>query len=259
MPQQFTPLSNKKQKSSISPNVPTDSRLPGEIKSYTKSKANADGESDPTVSGFILTYGPYDKHIPSTPPEQISVHYEYTAPITYVDHVERDIEISHWGNKVAIEERYILTNHAARYPLPFPDSQCRLKDQFSRLQYTRNSYSSPPTHAITRLAVALKNGAKDAYYTDIIGNVSTSRFRAARGTADAHLEVQPRFPIYGGWNYTFRLGWNIDLERVQKIANEERILKVPFLEGPENIQYENFDITIVLPEGSRYTLSWKID
>jgi oligosaccharyltransferase complex subunit alpha (ribophorin I) len=136
--------------------------------------------------------------------------------------------------------------------LPLIPANGRLKEQFSRLQYTRNSYSSPPTHAITKLTVLLKNGAKDAYYTDIIGNVSTSRFRAARGTTDAHLEVQPRFPVYGGWNYTFRLGWNVDLERVQKIANTERILKVPFLEGPEGVQYQNFDVNIILPEGARY-------
>lgn len=77
-----------------------------------------DGEPDPTVSGYVLTYGPYDKHISSAPSEEITVHYEYTAPIAYVDHLERDIEVSHWGNKVAIEERYILTNHAARYSPP---------------------------------------------------------------------------------------------------------------------------------------------
>jgi oligosaccharyltransferase complex subunit alpha (ribophorin I) len=90
--------------------------LPGEIKSFTKGKANTDGEPDPTVSGFQLTYGPYDKHLPTSTPEEIDIHYEFTAPIAYVDHLERDVEVSHWGSKVAIEEHYVLTNHAARYP-----------------------------------------------------------------------------------------------------------------------------------------------
>ena len=127
-----------------------------------------------------------------------------------------------------------------------------MKEQFSRLQYSRNSYSSPPTHAITRLAIPLKHAARDAYYTDIIGNVSTSRYRPGRGTADSHLEIQPRYPVYGGWNYTFRLGWNIDLEKVQRISNTERVLRIPFLEGAENVQYKKFDINIILPEGARY-------
>jgi oligosaccharyltransferase complex subunit alpha (ribophorin I) len=131
-------------------------------------------------------------------------------------------------------------------------SNDRLKNQFSRLQYTRSSYTQPPTHALTKLAIPLHNGARNPYYTDIIGNVSTSRFRPARGATDAHLEITPRYPVYGGWNYTFRIGWNVDLVKAEKIFNGERILQVPFMEGPDNIQYEKFDINVILPEGSRY-------
>jgi len=69
---------------------------------------------------------------------------------------------------------------------------------------------------------------------------------------DSHLEIMPRFPVYGGWNYTFKLGWNVDLEKVERQSGAERVLKVPFLEGPENIQYKKFDFNIILPEGSRY-------
>jgi oligosaccharyltransferase complex subunit alpha (ribophorin I) len=104
---------------------------------------------------------------------------------------------------------------------------------------------------VTKLIIPLKNGARDAYFTDIIGNVSTSNFRPGRGIADANLEIEPRFPIYGGWNYTFRIGWNVDLERVERVTNGERVLKVPFLEGPENVQYAQYDVNIILPEGAK--------
>jgi oligosaccharyltransferase complex subunit alpha (ribophorin I) len=126
-----------------------------------------------------------------------------------------------------------------------------LKGLFSRLQYTRSSYTSPPTHAITRLTFPLKNGARDPYYVDTIGNVSTSRFRPARGTSDANLEISPRYPVYGGWNYTFRIGWNVDLEKVSRVSGTERVLKIPFVEGTENIQYETFVVNVILPEGAR--------
>lgn len=86
----------------------------GVIESYTEGKANVDGQPDPTKSGSVLTYGPYDTLPPTTASEKITVHFEYTAPITYVDRLERDIEVSHWGSNVAIEERYQLTNHAAK-------------------------------------------------------------------------------------------------------------------------------------------------
>ena len=130
-----------------------------------------------------------------------------------------------------------------------------MKDQFSRVQYSRNRYASPPSHAVTKLTIPLKHGARNPYYTDIIGNVSTSRFRPAKRKEDANLEINPRYPIYGGWNYTFRLGWNVNLHRVQRVSASERMLKIPLLEGPENIEYETVDINIILPEGSRYSIS----
>jgi oligosaccharyltransferase complex subunit alpha (ribophorin I) len=88
--------------------------LRGEIESYTHGEANTDGQPDPTKSGSVLTYGPYDVQKPTTAFEEVKIHFEYTAPIAYVEQLERDIEVSHWGNNVAIEERYILGNHAAR-------------------------------------------------------------------------------------------------------------------------------------------------
>lgn len=219
-----------------------------------------DGDSDPQKSGNVLTYGPYGKQpVTMTIPERITIHFEYTAPITYVDQLERHIEVSHWGSNIAIEERYKLTNHAARSLLPSHFINGRLKNLFSRLQYTRSSYLQPPTHALTKMTIPLRNGARNPYYTDIIGNVSTSRFRPARGTSDAHLEIRPRYPVYGGWNYTFQIGWNVDLYAVERIANGERILQIPFLEGPDNIQYEKFQINIVLPEGARYTWTMTFD
>jgi oligosaccharyltransferase complex subunit alpha (ribophorin I) len=78
---------------------------------------NAEGQSDPTKSGSVLSYGPYNEQPPFAVSEKVTVRYEYTAPITFVDHLERDIEVSQWGNNLAIEERYQLTNHAARSSL----------------------------------------------------------------------------------------------------------------------------------------------
>jgi dolichyl-diphosphooligosaccharide---protein glycosyltransferase subunit 1 (ribophorin I) len=98
--------------------------------------------------------------------------------------------------------------------------------------------------------MSLRHGARDAYYVDTIGNVSTSRFRPARGGVDANLEVLPRFPVYGGWNYTFSIGWNVDLSTVSKHTSTERVLRVPFLEGPQNVQYKEFVLNIILPEGA---------
>ena len=127
--QRSTLLSNRKQRSSTSllKCLVTDCRLSGLIESYTQGEPNVDGQPDPTKSGSVLTYGPYGEIPPTMDSSRIQVHYEYTAPIAYVEHLERDIEVSHLGSNLAIEERYQLTNRAAKFP-PFPSSLTNFAD-----------------------------------------------------------------------------------------------------------------------------------
>ncbi len=93
----------------------------------------------------------------------------------------------------------------------------------------------------------------DPYFTDDIGNVSTSRFRP--GKKENLLELKPRYPVFGTWKYSFRVGWNADLSSyLRKLAaGDTYILKVPFLEGPrapEGISYARMNLRIILPEGA---------
>ena len=128
----------------------------------------------------------------------------------------------------------------------------KLKDNFSRQMWAAKSYYNHPTAAVKQLSYPLHSGTSDVYYTDEIGNVTTSRFRS--NLREAHLELKPRFPLMGGWNYTFTVGWNNDLGRYlkQKITGgEDYVLKVPFMQGPsEYITYEHFELRVILPEGA---------
>lgn len=111
------------------------------------------------------------------------------------------------------------------------------------------------TTALRELKVPLKPGSVDPYFTDDIGNVSTSRYRP-NTLRDASLELKPRYPVFGGWKYSFRIGWNNALSsfvRKLKSQSDTYILAVPLLEGPrmpEGIQYEQLRFRIILPEGS---------
>ena len=116
------------------------------------------------------------------------------------------------------------------------------------------AYANPPTAAVKEMKLPLKAGSANAYFTDDIGNVSTSHFRS--GSREAMLEIKPRYPIFGGWNYSFRVGWDNDLkEFLRKTASGEGyILKVPFLEGPkmgEGVEIERIDLRVILPEGAQ--------
>jgi len=207
---------------------------------FTKLEPKSDGQDDPTKAGSAFTYGPYGSVEPLETGKPINVRYEYTKEMISVDRFERDIEVSQWGGNLAIEERYWITNIGAK-----------LSEQFSRVSWAAAAYYNPPTSAIKQLTFPLKVGAKDAYFTDEIGNVSTSRFRT--NAREAHLELKPRYPIFGGWNYSFVVGWNHDLKDFLKVkpSGEDFVLKVPFLDGPkESLTYKSVDVTIILPEGA---------
>jgi oligosaccharyltransferase complex subunit alpha (ribophorin I) len=179
--------------------------------------------------------------------QEVSVRYEFTKPLTHSKLLERDIEVSHWGGNIAIEERHWLTNRAAT-----------LKNQFSRVAWQQSSYYNPPTSALKEMRFPLTVGSVDAYFIDDIGNVSTSRFRS--NLREANLELKPRYPLFGGWNYSFKVGWNGELKnylRYIKGASDSYVLKVPFLEGPkqaEGVEYERVVTRVVLPEGARFVL-----
>ncbi|KIX93445.1 uncharacterized protein Z520_10864 [Fonsecaea multimorphosa CBS 102226] len=211
--------------------------------------------TDPEKQGSSFTYGPYDtaKIEPGTA-YPVTVRYEFNKPLLVCSLLERDVEVSHWGGNLATEERYWLRHDGAT-----------LSNQFSRLAWsTQNFYISAgqgSTSALRELKVPLKPGTVDPYFTDDIGNVSTSRFRP-NNVREASLELKPRYPLFGGWKYSFRIGWNNALSSVLrklKTQSDTYILSVPLLEGPkmpEGIQYEQFVFRVILPEGAK-NVKWQ--
>lgn len=200
-------------------------------------------ENFPTVAGTKYTYGPFGE-VPAGATEAVRVRYEYTRPVIHVSRLERDIEVSHWGGNIAFEERYNLHNHAAN-----------LSEQFNRVKWAQLQRVQPMSTAMKELKFPLAVGSKDVYYTDVIGNVTTSRFRS--NSREANLEIKPRYPVFGGWHFPFRIGWNAETaDYLRKLAVgdvETYILNVPFLEGPkqpEGVAYEDVELRVILPEGA---------
>lgn len=194
----------------------------------------------PTKQGAKLTYGPFGEQ-PAGAVAPATVRFEFMKPVTHVAELNRDIEVSHWGGNVAFEERYDLYHRGANLSTPF-----------NRVKYVQTAYFNPPTHALKELRVPLQVGSVDAYFVDVIGNVSTSRFRSNR--REAMLELKPRYPLFGGWKYPFTIGWNSDAANfVRKTATGGYVLKVPFMEGPkqvEGVEYGKINVRVLLPEGA---------
>ncbi|KAI9769042.1 MAG: dolichyl-diphosphooligosaccharide--protein glycosyltransferase subunit 1 [Geoglossum umbratile] len=220
-------------------------KFPGtEIKEYTvfpKGK-NTDGTEDPQKQGSTITYGPYSE-VSAGAQEPVQVRYEFTKPLLHVSTLERDLEVSHWGGNLATEERYWTVNRAAN-----------LSNHFSRVAWQTSEYYKPASVAVSSLKMPLLVGSLNPYFTDEIGNVSTSRFRSSR--KEAHLELKPRYPVFGGWKYNFRVGWDADLKNfLRKLSGGDGyVLKVPFMEGPkqsEGIEYGKVEVRVILPEGAQ--------
>lgn len=215
-----------------------------DIPDYT-STTRLRNSADPERQGSTYTYGPYDTtKIPAGTTYPVTVRYEFTKPVLVCSALERDVEVSHWGGNLATEERYWLRNDGAT-----------LVNNFNRVTWASSQHYKAPTSALRELTVPLKPGSVDAYFVDDIGNVSTSRFRPNTRT-DALLELKPRYPVFGGWKYSFKIGWNNALGSfLRKLSvGDTYALKVPFIEGPkmaEGIQYERVEVRAILPEGAR--------
>ncbi|KAI5247015.1 oligosaccharyltransferase alpha subunit [Aureobasidium subglaciale] len=214
-----------------------------DVPEYTVVGTNAEGQQDPVKQGVSFTYGPYGE-VPAGANQPVSLRYEFTKPLLHASLVERDIEVSHWGGNIATEERYWLENRGAT-----------LKNQFSRVQWQQTQYFNPPSSALKELEYPLIIGSANPYFIDDIGNVSTSRFRPRNTPKEALLQLKPRYPVFGGWKYSFKVGWDNDLKNfLRKLkTGDGYVLKVPFLEGPkqpEGLEIEKLILRVVLPEGA---------
>ncbi|CAG8519705.1 9344_t:CDS:2 [Acaulospora colombiana] len=151
-----------------------------------------------SLNGNTITYGPFLDVKPSASGE-LSVHYEFQQALLTVKGLRRDLEISHWGGNLAVEEHYNLTHDGAR---------------------------------------------------DEIGNVSTSRLRSEWDKTV--MEFRPRYPLFGGWNYTWNYGYNVLLGDFlgYNRQNGRYILNIPFINPLHNAVYDKVQIRIILPEGA---------
>ncbi len=147
----------------------------------------------------------------------------------------REVEVSHWGN-IAVEEIYEL-KHAGAV----------LKGGFSRFDYQMRR--SAPSPSFRSLVAQLPAQAHSIYYRDQIGNISTSDIRTSK-SKDLELEIQTRFPIFGGWQTQFYLGYSIPTElALFHEPNGVHSLRFDFFTIFQDVWVEDMELKVILPEG----------
>lgn len=199
------------------------------VEFYTKTKAHAEEDR--------VHYGPFTDIEPlSSSP--IKIHFENNAPFAVFKSAVKEVEISHWGN-VAVEESYLLQHNGAK-----------LKGGFSRYNY-QHTDQQQERPSFRGLIAQLHPDATDIYYRDEIGNISTSH---ARYTEDfVNVEVQPRFPMFGGWKIDFKMGYNLPASSVlsyKKSSSSTYVLNVTFGAPFPLTVTDDYEVHVIFPEGA---------
>lgn len=197
------------------------------VESYTRTEPASHSESH-------ILYGPY-KDLPPFSVGEIEVHYENNSPFVIATHLQRQIEISHWGN-IAVEEEITLEHTGAK-----------LKGPFSRYDYQREPESGMAS--VKSFKTVLPGTATNIYYRDEIGNISTSHLYTLENSVE--VELRPRFPLFGGWNTQYILGYNIPSYTFLYAKGDNYLLKMPLIDHFfDNMVVKEAIIKIILPEGS---------
>jgi len=166
---------------------------------------------------------------------KVRVHYENNSPFLVAEKLEREVEVSHWGN-VAITDK-----------LWFKHAGAKLKGPFSRFDFQRQDTGPFITNWVMNLPLA----AVDVSYRDLIGNISTSNLRADIATGETVLNLQPRFPMFGGWRNHFTIGYNLpSASYLQRDGSKFRLEAPCTTELYENFVIEEVEVKFILPEGA---------
>jgi oligosaccharyltransferase complex subunit alpha (ribophorin I) len=147
----------------------------------------------------------------------------------------REVEVSHWGS-ISVEEVYELQHAGAR-----------LKGGFSRFEYQLRRGAQ--TNSFRSLTATLPGQASNIYYRDQIGNISTSDIRVTKN-GNLDLEVETRFPLFGGWQTQFYIGYSIPTELALFLVDDRHKLKFDFNTPFHDVWVEEMEMKVILPEGA---------
>ncbi|KAI7864621.1 Ribophorin I [Spinellus fusiger] len=192
-----------------------------------------------TKTGNKVVYGPFEG-VPSEAYELLTCHYEYLKPLLTVTHLHRDLQVSHWGSNLAVEEHYQLRHDGAE-----------LEEPFNRARYQTTGQIHAQTNVVQQLSFRIPTEASDIYYRDDIGNVSTSIIQ--HDATSTILTLRPRYPLFGGWKYTWYHGYNVGLDQfLRSVGSGRYVLNVPLVENVYLMTIEQLEVKIILPEGARH-------
>ena len=172
----------------------------------------------------------------------LKLHLTHSAGVANFESVNRRVEISHWGG-VQFFDNFALKNNAAK-----------LEEEFSRIPFSIAKNMKGGTHPVEGLIkdvrAVLPRYARDVEYFDVIGNVTSSH--AARvGKTHILLELEPRFPLLGGWGSEYSISFGLPARHVLTEGDDNTYrLSIPLNHPSAHIFSDKVNFEILLPEGA---------
>ncbi|KAJ1914855.1 dolichyl-diphosphooligosaccharide--protein glycosyltransferase subunit 1, partial [Mycoemilia scoparia] len=187
-----------------------------------------------------ITYGPYS-NVGSFSNKPISIHYDNDDQNLHAFAHRREMHVSHWGNNLNVLEHYQIHNDGAT-----------LNGPFDKVAQQLASIRMKPQNAVLGLPIEVPVLSRNIYFVDEIGNVSTSNIYYDNAGNRKFIRLAPRYPLVGGWNYTWWHGYDMPLDSVLKYNSQDGRynLKVKFYEGMVDTSVDKFELQVVLPEGA---------
>lgn len=227
-------------------------RAPRKIVSHSKTPNSylpSESTSKPfKLAGSSLNLGPFH-NVPASiktvgfEQSPLTIHYDTSEPVLAIKTLQRFAEVGFWGGNLNMEDKITLFNAGPK-----------LRGFFSRLDFQSARFRPTfPAQILREITYPIPEGASSPYYYDSIGNISTSHFRpSSRAGFPAILEIQPRFPLLGGWSFEFTVGWDLNLGSWMKnVGGDKKMLAVPFMTGLKGVVVDEAELIVTLPEGAK--------
>ncbi|KAJ1643741.1 dolichyl-diphosphooligosaccharide--protein glycosyltransferase subunit 1 [Coemansia asiatica] len=130
----------------------------------------------------------------------------------------REYFVSHWADDLHVADHLDVRNRGPMLPA----------NGLDKVQQTVTAYMQGRDNLVKSFLAPVPRDAREFYFVDHIGNVSTSALGPATGGSRL-LQLKPRFPIPGSWRYAWRHGFSLPLAKYLRRTNDLYALRLPFI------------------------------
>eukprot|EP01054_Gregarina_sp_Poly1_P007104 Gregarina_sp_Poly_1__7103@NODE_388_length_8987_cov_115_762892_g317_i0_p2_GENE_NODE_388_length_8987_cov_115_762892_g317_i0NODE_388_length_8987_cov_115_762892_g317_i0_p2_ORF_typecomplete_len594_score79_26Ribophorin_I/PF04597_14/4_4e47_NODE_388_length_8987_cov_115_762892_g317_i071208901 len=173
----------------------------------------------------------------------------YNEALPALDSFVRKIYVPQWGQQLKLEETYQLTNEAAPMKGDYRGSDIHVA--MRRLIGTRRShdFALSGSPILFTFDARVPRSASGFEYYDTIGNISTSHVTRRRD--EFLVELEPRYPLLGGWSFGWTLKYLIpDSSWIVKSATTYSI-SIPWSAAVSGLWADTVTAQVILPPRSK--------